>query len=216
MGSKCKPDMPNSVPSKVSHSLAVCTLSIVPNTPLKAGLIIYLQEKVVTIVGLPLSSLTLPSAAFQKQQITNHAVKGPVILMVQSSLSLFGHFLVFGQNCSQHWWKCSWKGMKKPSVSPWTIGSRQVFLSAVLSSCFAQETADLSHLVPWSHHLLSYFCKNFRGRFAHFQHFSRFYWSETGSSGRCPILASSTCSLTTRLICANWMSPNPSSSSDSL
>ena len=29
------------------------------------------------------------------------------------------------------------------------------FLSAVQSSCFAQQTADLSHHVPWSSHLLS-------------------------------------------------------------
>ena len=44
------------------------------------------------IVGLPLSSLTLNTAA-SRQHITNHLVTVPVILMVQSSLLLFRLFL---------------------------------------------------------------------------------------------------------------------------
>ena len=48
------------------------------------------------ILSLPLS-LALPSRRPVTQHINNHLVKVPVILMVQSSLLVFGHFFVFGQ-----------------------------------------------------------------------------------------------------------------------
>ena len=69
-------------------------------------------------------------AAVQTQHITNHLVKVPVILMLQSSLLLWGYFHLFRQNGSQHLGKCLLKGMKEPSVSPWTTGSWQVLASA--------------------------------------------------------------------------------------
>ena len=69
-------------------------------------------------------------AAVQTQHITYHLVKVPVILMLQSSLLLWGYFYLFRQNGSQHLWKCLLKGMKEPSVSPWTTGSWQVLASA--------------------------------------------------------------------------------------
>ena len=53
--------MTTRVPSKASHSLAVSTLSIVPNTPLKIELMTYFHEQAATIIGSPLSSLTLRS-----------------------------------------------------------------------------------------------------------------------------------------------------------
>ena len=68
-------------------------------------------------------------AAVQMQHITNHLVKVPVILIVHSSLLVFRYFHPFRQNGSQHWWKCSWKGMKESSVSPWTTGRLQVLTS---------------------------------------------------------------------------------------
>ena len=47
------------VPSNSPYSLAVCTLNIVPDIP-NVGLMTYLHEQVATIVGLHLSSSTLP------------------------------------------------------------------------------------------------------------------------------------------------------------
>ena len=63
-------------------------------------------------------------------------------------------FHVFGQNSSQHWWKCSWKGTKKLSVSPWTTGSWQVLTSTSWISplgqpnqhCYSNELKILSSI----------------------------------------------------------------------
>ena len=77
-------------------------------------------------------------AVVQTQHITNHLVKVPLILMVQSSFLVLGYFYLFRQNGSQHWWKCLWKGMKEPSASPWTTGSWQVLTSASSISPFGQ------------------------------------------------------------------------------
>ena len=79
-------------------------------------------------------------SAVQTQHITNQLelVKVPVILMVQSlSFCVFGYFHLFRQNGSQHWWKCWWKGMKEPSLSPWT-GSWQVLESTSWISSIGQ------------------------------------------------------------------------------
>ena len=58
---KYKIHMTTRVQSRASNSLAVCTLSIVPNTLLKIGLKTYLHVSVATIVGFPLLSLMLQS-----------------------------------------------------------------------------------------------------------------------------------------------------------
>ena len=42
-------------------------------------------------------------AVVQTQHITNHLVKVPLILMVQSSFLVLGYFYLFRQNGSQHW-----------------------------------------------------------------------------------------------------------------
>ena len=71
-----------------------------------------------------------------------------------SSLLVLGYFHLFKQNDSQNWWKCWWKGMKKPSVSPWTTGSWQVLTSASWISpigqpnqlCYSNEPKILSSI----------------------------------------------------------------------
>ena len=79
-------------------------------------------------------------AAVQTQHVTNHIVKVRVILMVQSSILVFWHCLEWFPTVGQpwHWWNCLWKGMKEPSVSPWTTGSWQVLTSASWISQFRQ------------------------------------------------------------------------------
>ena len=67
----------------------------------------------------------VPDAAVQMQHITNHLVKVPFILNLQSTLLLWGYFHLFRQIGSQHLWKCLLKGMKEPSVSPWTTACWQ-------------------------------------------------------------------------------------------
>ena len=102
---------------------------IVPLSPLRLNLLVlhfttdslfyWLKCKShMTIGALTKHPSLVLDAVVQTQHITNHLVKVPVILMVQSSLLVFGYFHLFRQNGSQHWQKCLWKGMKAPSVSP--------------------------------------------------------------------------------------------------
>ena len=75
--------------------------------------------------------------------------------MLQSSLLLWGYFYLFRQNGSQHLWKCLLKGMKEPSVLPWTTGSWQVLASASWISPLGQPkyhapNFDLNSLAAFS------------------------------------------------------------------
>ena len=101
-GLKCKTHMTTCVLSKASNSnaLAVHTLSIVPHP--------WLKGRTHDLPSWVCSShcrfaIDVLDAAVQTQNITNHIVKNLVLLMVQSSLFVFGHFLVFGHVRSQQW-----------------------------------------------------------------------------------------------------------------
>ena len=99
-GLKCKTQMTSSVPPR--YPILWQFLSTGQNTPLKVGLMTYLhQASSVGSYHFSFAIIVL-DAAVQTQHITNHIVKVPVILMVQSSLLVLKHFLVFGQNRSQH------------------------------------------------------------------------------------------------------------------
>ena len=82
------------VPSKASNSWTFHTLSRVPNIPLKVG--VHWTHDLPSWVGSYHCrfALVILDTAFQTQHITSHIVKVPVILMVQSSLLVFRHFLV--------------------------------------------------------------------------------------------------------------------------
>ena len=71
-------------------------------------------------------------AAIHTQQTTNHLVKDPVIFKIEgtelpSCVSIFSSAQT---KWFQQWWKCFWKEMNEPSVSPWTTGSWQILRRA--------------------------------------------------------------------------------------